>query len=791
MSLGGYLEVLAPYAFIFVMIGVLLLVFNAFFITALVVRYISAKNAEKRRLASEDRLVNTDYSKASYLDKNNAMKQICVPKGGIDPNNASYMIVNDGGKDWYVRSFSIVSLPQSVVFAQTFPPLMNFPSCTSSMHISRVTKETAVKEYERHVTILEGEQYRSEEQGNLIRVRGLSRQISEANSWIRAVEDDSSTFFRVAWVFSIRAESLHQLADLTDNFVSVGRDRQVTLSSTYGAQAEAYLSNAPFCERFSVKWGPMRSDAIKEFTLDGHSLSTIFNYQQNGLSMKKAHFLGYDMFDGRIVRWDPFYEGHNGYNVIIAGSTGSGKSTLIKCLAARMAYNTRFVAIDSQRPAGQPEGEYCGVARALNGAVFKLSMDDSNVLNIYELAPTITAIKDREGNVLETTETLELTSKLNEIESVYIMLIEGIGDDRKPLSPERMIIVREQINDINRQLFSELGIIEGDVSSLYEDSERKVRKQLPTIKDFYIQLLISYANSKKKVGYSADKISSYDLMLSALKERVRELYYVADTCEVISPEEYDLLDRGPDGRYTKDGKRVIAIRGSKAFYDGQSSFHISSTTRFTDIDITGLPPSEQDLGRVIAMNFVNEYFVKRNSVASKATARMVVIYDEGQESLKNPHARALTAAQYRTCRKAYVSCWLAMQQLTDIEPYAEAKTILDNTITLFLFNHNNTSKEYVQKVTMMTDTQFDRLLMLGGNKQDAENAKHHKGEVCLVESMHSYFVKVALLSETEGKIAETDPRKLAEMARAANKSLGARQSDKSIAGQQSLRLGGN
>ena len=72
---------------------------------------------ERKTLLSEEEILKTNWGDASLLDKNKAMRQVVAPNG-VDPNINSYLILNDGGKDVYVRCFSIVAMPKRTVFGQ-------------------------------------------------------------------------------------------------------------------------------------------------------------------------------------------------------------------------------------------------------------------------------------------------------------------------------------------------------------------------------------------------------------------------------------------------------------------------------------------------------------------------------------------------------------------------------------------------------------------------------------------------------------------------------------------------
>ena len=83
---------------------------------------------------------------------------------------------------------------------------------------------------------------------------------------------------------------------------------------------------------------------------------------------------------------------------------------------------------------------------------------------------------------------------------------------------------------------------------------------------------------------------------------------------------------------------------------------------------------------------------------------------------------------------------------------------------MLLFKHQFSTKEYLQKKINITDSQMATLVELGGDREaDPELKRRHRGEMCVVDSGHVYFVKVAYLKEVEGLIAETDAEQRARM----------------------------
>ena len=134
----------------FSIFGILVIIFVA------AIRRIIGGVQERKAIISEEELLKTNWGEASLLDKNKAMRQVVAPNG-VDPNINSYLILNDGGKDIYIRCFSIVAMPKRTVFARTFTSLLNFGNCSSAIFIEPLSEAESSRTLDKHVVILEGE----------------------------------------------------------------------------------------------------------------------------------------------------------------------------------------------------------------------------------------------------------------------------------------------------------------------------------------------------------------------------------------------------------------------------------------------------------------------------------------------------------------------------------------------------------------------------------------------------------------------------------------------------------
>ena len=265
-------------------------------------RQMDAAHQEKIR---DDNLRNIDYDTLGRKEKSTVIRNIVTPDA-IDPGPNKYMVISDGGKDIYVRSFTIKALPNRVRFANTFSDLMNFKNCMSSIFIAPIAEDVMLNKFNNHIKILDGEKSDAIEKGNSNRSRNLSGQLNDANRYAGQIEAGNTKFFSVGFLFSIHANSIKELNTATDQFRAISLKHNIKISNCYAVQAEAYAMNGPWNKQVKVRTGKVPFDGVHYFYMDKRSISTIYNYTQMSFSHKSGVILGLDMFTAAPVIYDTF-----------------------------------------------------------------------------------------------------------------------------------------------------------------------------------------------------------------------------------------------------------------------------------------------------------------------------------------------------------------------------------------------------------------------------------------------------------------------------------------------------
>lgn len=724
----------------------------------------------EREKLDKERIKNINIKSVSKSMMSRILR-ILIAADGINPNQPSYMTIMDGPREKFVRTFTISQMPQTVYYAKTFNPMFHFKGCTSSIFIDPIPANEIGRKLDHAITILTSEENLAG--GDINRRRKLHAQAQELTNWASDVEEGNNTFFDVGMLFSIYADSLQELNKRSDEFYALGVGKGIYLSACYGMQAEAYALNGPYNGNVKIQSKTIKKSCVETYSMDKYSVSTLLNFAPSSYSHKTGIPLGRDMLTGDPVIFDQYSPLHDSMSIAIAGKPGSGKSNTIKIMSARYGIlGWHYVALDSQERQGFSEGEYAATAVALGGINIKVSNDARVRLNPFDVSETIKGIKNAADEITEI-RTLDLSSKISSLVNI-ICSMALFSADKGFDSANEETYVRRVITDIATQCYEDFGIYDKDPDSLYESPElnpglmlgtQRKRKMLPTLRDFYIRLLrANKANTDETLQ------NAYKFLIYGLEDRISELYYTIDSIRVISQEEYLKLPAEKSGTrhfVRKDGSRegVKIIKGSLAYYDGQSTVSINRDCPFTNFDISSLQGKEQKLAREICMDWITENFVKKNSETMDSTNKLVLILDEVHECFADPYAIKIVDVTVREARKRHVGIILSTQTMKEYDDHPETKSILKLVEVKFIFKQDYQDYKYLQEAHGLTASQANKIVNeLGGNEHMTEDEKkRHKGEMCLIDNKNVTFCKVDYLKRTEALIADTNVAELQKL----------------------------
>lgn len=656
--------------------------------------------------------IHNKTEKKTSIFKPPSIREKIAPDG-INASLLDYFVINDGGKNVYVRNFYIDKLPREATFSVTFHKLLNFPNATSSIFIKPLVDGEAIKELDAQINSLGSEEDIALEKKDENRARKMRGKVTEAEEWAKSIDSGQNNMYHVGFLFSIYALSLEELEIKSGDFKSYASEKRIEISATYACHAEAYVENLPLNKL---------STLIKYHTLDKHAVSTIYSHTNGELYHKNGIMLGVNLFSGKPIIYDLYDKSHNGYSIAVFGITHSGKSTFMKCLSNRLEpFGYRFVCLDTQVVNGR--GEYSDICDRLNGVNYVVSPKSSLTLNLFELSTEV--LEDTITHVEK--ETLNLTEKIIDVTNMLLSIIQ-INNE---LESKDSIFIKRLLADTVEFLYRQKGIIDGNPQSLYTSgslfkdgklTSGLVKKELPTISETYAKIY------KDKLNNSNPNFDiAYDIVLASLKDYVKELNICPKCGEINCSCDVEKLN----------------IKGVQPYYDGQSTISIDNSTPFVNIDISSLHESAKPVAIEVALNFILENFIKKNSQNVQKASRLMVFLDETHHCFKYPSAREFIGSGYRTARKYNVGIATLVQNVVDYEPYPDMQPIITNSCSKFILRQDLLANKFLLEKMLLTPAQVEKI-----NSLD-------KGQMLIVDGNKKVFAQFDML-ETEVLIADSN-----------------------------------
>lgn len=721
----------------------------------------------KKDISNKDKILADENSTNENLFFSNRrdIPELIAPNG-VNPNPLDHFIIHDNGIDIFTMCFYIHKLPTNATFATTFAPLFNFPNVTSSVFIDPMVAGKASKQLDKRVVTLDTERI-SAEKGDRNRLRKILSKLEDTERWASDIESGDNMLYEVAFLFVLQSPDYENLRLRASDFNMRAREKGIELQACYSVHPEAFLSSYPTNRIFKAQLNKLvKTTTIKKHVLDKGALCTIFNHTQSYFSHKNGIAIGREQSTGQLVLWDNYDPSHDGFGVIVAGKTGSGKSATVKMITSRYVdfdYVIRSIDLEARGNIG----EYALQAINMGGVNYQIKSDSENVLNLFEL--------DVEDELEQITrkeyKTLRLKDKMIDLKNIILTMIKD-GTSISDFS--QFIFLSRIITDIIQELYEERGIYDMKPDSLYTSNSDnqiinkegkitsgRIKKKLPTFSEFYKKLLL-----KQRLNTVKDHELSYQVAVDALRDYVKELYYCPNTMQFFTREEYNSLEQIGNIRYCRvneERHEVIKIIGTKPYFDGQSTINATQDTPHINIDLSQLPEYDKRVALLIAMSFINENYVKKNSANPKKAKKMIMIIDELHKIFPYEEARLFAADAYRTYRKRHVSPWSITQALADYNGFEETKAIIKNSSAIFLFKQDYQDREFLKEVTPLTDSQVSRVLSLGGDSSDSTEKSNRRGECCLIDNGKAVFLKIDYLVNSEALIVETDMEKIRKM----------------------------
>lgn len=719
------------------------------------------KNRNKKAEKEQDFFSKgNDADVRDFVNKEKDIKKNLVPDG-FSRRTEEYVVLNDGGIPVYVMGMYVYALPRKTKFATTFAPLFNYPKVESNVFIEPLSESASQHAVDKKVRSTDAELGDALDSRDSNRIRKMQTKFDKAQQWAVKIEAGDNSLYNVQFLFLLYSDSEENLYRMVGDFHSLAKQSGIELYACYGLHTEAFISGYPLnsVEDFG------KDDYITTHVLDRRSVGDLFNHTSCNFIHQNGAFLGHYLDNFQAFFYDPYDRSHDGFGAIFAGGTGTGKSTAIKVLQSRLSdlSGVRFRTLDIESRASH--GEYTFTALASDGLSYDIKANGKNVLNPFDI--------NVEMEFDESTGTeypvLKLAEKRSYLVDLFMSMVKMNGSEVPVMLNSAMISILE---DMCYALYAKLGIQDGQPESLYQSSGNdflnsgRSKKPMPTITDAFKYLLI-----EQRVNDNPLHEEAYQTLVDTIRAQVKGVYYGKKSMRFFTREEYDKMEDTPDGKkcieYNGEKEYVLAVVGSKAYFDGQSTIHAETSTPYINYDISQIPESDRKFAILVVLGYMEEHDIKPNSANPLRALPMIALVDELHILFPYEEARRCIERFYRTARKRWVGPWVATQSLADFgdrKRYPELAAIYENTDTYFLFRHKPSARKFFKENTELTDSQIERVFKLGVDPTDPEvtpeEKKRRSGEVCVIDRGRVAFVKVDYLENTEAEFVETNVEKI-------------------------------
>jgi type IV secretory pathway VirB4 component len=382
------------------------------------------------------------------------------------------------------------------------------------------------------------------------------------------------------------------------------------------------------------------------------ALANAFPFTNSRFSHEFGVPLGIDWSSGHLNRYDAWHDNLPNANMIIIGTSGGGKSFLLKGIVARSAaFGIRHVIVDY-------EGEYGGVVQRLGGISIRIDERSPYKFNPFELEAEEERLAD--GSVRSI---VDIPEKISQMERLIVSMAQ-LHAHQDALDA----YTTASINSLLQELYEKDFGFTTDPESLYEQrgmqrdvrGDRlvlRVKRQQPRFSDFFDKL---------------NNLAQTDERLAELVMRLRRF---------------------------KEG-------GTEGMFDCYSNVELNDTP-IVHFDLSSL--SEKSLARKLGMQVVLEWTIER-FVKKNVNLKKRVVIDEAQKMLESvDHAQFLEDV-FRRIRKRSGSAVAASQDFRKFADSEYGRAIVNNSATKVLLRQDKNDKAAVMDVFGLEEREFDDLV---------------------------------------------------------------------------------
>ena len=288
----------------------------------------------------------------------------------------------------------------------------------------------------------------------------------ESYAYIRdRLKNYKENIYDIGIIVSVYAYTLQQLMERRDLLLDYGTQEDIQFCSCKYFEEEAFMSTVPV-NRLSPKIAGLTNNNI---TTEG--VTAAYPFTAFSLRDKGGVMLGTHKSYHNLVVYNNFDHKYSNANISIFGAPGRGKTFTLLTITERF----RLLGVQTFILAPDKQDEFRPVCSALDGEFIDISPSSNQRINPFDIWP-IESIDDK-----------YLYGKTGDENSWLMDKISNLDIWVKFMLPDISMKERVKFKDALLRMYRKKGITE-DNSSLYTDSSRTSKKEMPIFTDLYEEI---------------------------------------------------------------------------------------------------------------------------------------------------------------------------------------------------------------------------------------------------------------------------------------------------------------
>ena len=525
----------------------------------------------------------------------------------------------------------------------------------------------------------------------------LKNYIDSANMQLDKYLDNSTTFVYQHMLVYLRADSLAELDDLTENVRNTLIKLQMKPLIPVKATFQGFWSTMPINENLLGDYTYKESNtevASSMFPFDDAEILDLKPRSDiEGINKDTNSIIAIDMLDRNTTL---------NQNMVVIGTSGVGKTTYM------IQKILRYAIQDYQIYIIDPENEYTRIVESLGGSVLHLTSNSKYKINPLQIfSEEILSADEAVTNLDEL-----VKDKIQRLKGFFEVLKDDMTQVEKAVMDNIVknayinsgILKYNRLNEIKNEQWPTLSNVYDELTKLSEKDPEKFK----TIKDFYF-ILGSYTHGSNTLFDGATninldtKIVSFDLKPLQSEQEVQAGAYL-NTFQYLWDE--ITKDRKKRKKLFVDEFHFLTLHKSAStfFHQAYKRFRkynagaIAGTQQIQDV-IEGQTDSGQNIGEAIIGNsFTKVFFGLDGKGVDDITSKLRMNFSEKEKKLLELRRQGDALIIYGS-QRAFMNVELTEEELRLIDPEAYKEK----------YDRETAEQPSYQKRVVLTPTEIEML----------------------------------------------------------------------------------